>query len=59
MKEFLSQRGVSFVERDIIEDEEALKDLERMNLFITPVTVIDSQPVVGFNAKELERLLGS
>ncbi len=57
MKEYLSQRGVQYLERDIIADEEAMNELERMNLFITPVTVIEGQPVVGYNVKELDRLL--
>lgn len=57
VKEFLSQKGVPYIERDVSEDEQALLDLEKLGLFSTPVTVIDGEVVVGFNRPELERLL--
>jgi hypothetical protein len=57
VKEFLSQRGVTFVDRDISADDAALADLEHLHLMTTPVTKIDGEVVVGFDRERLERLL--
>jgi glutaredoxin 3 len=57
VKEFLSQRGVEFVDRDIVEDEEALAELEELGYMTTPVTVIDEEVIVGFDRERLEQLL--
>ena len=59
VKEFLSQKGVEFVERDVSQDAEALAELEALGVMTTPVTVIDSEVVVGFDRPKLERLLES
>jgi len=58
VKEFLSQQGTEYTELDIAQDENALKELESLGVFTTPVTVIDGVVVVGFDKPELERLLG-
>lgn len=57
VKEFLSQRGVEFVDRDSVEDEEALAELEELGYMTTPVTVIDEEVIVGFDRERLEQLL--
>ena len=57
MKEFLSQRGIEFTERDVAEDQSALAELEQLGVFTTPVTVIAGEVVVGFVRLQLERLL--
>ncbi len=57
MKEFLSQRGVPFTEKNVVEDEAAMEELSQLNLFTTPVTLIDGEVVVGFDRKKLEALL--
>ena len=59
VKEFLSQKGVPFTERDVSQDEEALVELETLGVMTTPVTVIDGETVIGFDRANLERLLGS
>jgi len=56
-KEFLSQKGVPFTERDVSTDEKALAELERLNYRTTPVTLIDGEVVVGFDQQRLEELL--
>ena len=58
MKEFLSQRGVAYVERDISRDVQALDELSKLGYMTTPVTKIDSEVVVGSDQKRLEALLG-
>ena len=56
-KEFLSQKGVAFVEKDIGTDTQAMEDLVTLGVMTTPVTLIDGELVVGFDRKKLERLL--
>jgi glutaredoxin 3 len=57
VKEFLSQRGVPFVECDVAQDETALIELEQLGVFTTPVTVIDDEVVIGFDRERLNALL--
>jgi glutaredoxin len=57
-KEFLSQHGITFEERDVTRDEKALEELQRRSLMTTPVTLVDDQVVVGFDTARLARLLG-
>ncbi len=57
VKEFLSQNRVPFTERNIAADASALAELETLGYLTTPVTLIDSEVVVGFDAQRLARLL--
>jgi len=57
VKEFLSQKGVPFVERNIAQDEAAFAELEKLGIMSTPVTVIGNQIVVGFDRAKLEQYL--
>lgn len=59
VKEYLSQRGVTFTERDISKDEDAIKDLQELGVMTTPVTKIDGEIVIGFDQQKLEQLLNS
>jgi glutaredoxin len=59
VKEFLSQRGVDFLDRDITTDEEAMAELEELGYMATPVTVIDGEVVIGFDRAKFEDLLGA
>jgi len=58
VKEFLSQQQVKYVERNIAADERALADLVALGFQTTPVTLIDGEPVIGFNAVRISELLG-
>ncbi|PKB71284.1 MAG: NrdH-redoxin [SAR202 cluster bacterium Io17-Chloro-G6] len=57
-KEFLSQRNVPFVERDVMNDQSAMDELVKLGVLTTPVTVIDGEVVVGFDRARFEKLLG-
>jgi len=59
VKEFLSQKGVLFTERDITQDAKALAELEAIGVMTTPVTVIGGEVVVGFDRPKLEQMLKS
>ena len=56
--EFLSQKGVQFVEKNVRADNAALKELLDQGFQSTPVTIIDGQSVVGFDQAKLIELLG-
>lgn len=58
MKEFLSQRDIPFVERDVLRDDEAMAELAELGYLTTPVIQVGDEVVVGFNRKRLEVLLG-
>ncbi|MCH7553987.1 MAG: glutaredoxin family protein [Chloroflexi bacterium] len=57
MKEFLSQKGIEFTDKDVIEDPAAMEELTRLKVFTTPVTTIDGEVVIGFDKERLESLL--
>jgi glutaredoxin len=59
VKEFLSQKGIEFTERDVTVDELAIAELEELGFMTTPVTVIDGEVVIGFDRQRLEELLAS
>ncbi len=58
VKEFLSQNGVEFTERNVAADEAALAELQKLGYMTTPVTLVDGQAVVGFDRAKLEQFLG-
>jgi glutaredoxin 3 len=57
VKEFLSQKGIEFTERDVTVDELAIAELEELGFMTTPVTVIDGEVVIGFDRQRLVELL--
>jgi glutaredoxin len=56
--EFLSQKAVVFVEKNVRADKAALKELLDQGFQSTPVTIIDGEAVVGFDQDKICRLLG-
>ncbi len=46
------------MDKNVREDEAALKEMLSLGFQSTPVTLIDGQPVVGFDPEKLEKLLG-
>jgi len=59
VKEFLSQKGIEFTERDVATDEMAMAELEELGFLTTPVTVIDGEVVIGFDRQRLDELLAT
>jgi glutaredoxin len=57
-KEYLSQKGIGFHERDITQDAAAVEELRRLGYMTTPVTVIDGRVIVGFDTAKIEAELG-
>jgi glutaredoxin 3 len=58
-KEYLSQKGIQFQERDIAQDLGALADLKKLGYMTTPVIVIDGSVIVGFDAEKIDQALQS
>jgi glutaredoxin 3 len=56
-KEFLSQRGVSYTEKDVSRDPRAASELQQLGQRGVPVIMVDGHMVVGFDRPQLERLL--
>ncbi len=60
MKEFLSQRGVTWAEKYVDEDRAAaIEMVRRSGQRGVPVTIIGDEVVVGFDRPRLERILAS
>jgi glutaredoxin 3 len=58
VKEFLSQRGIGFVERDVSRDRSAAQELvSSTGQMGVPVTVINGQTIIGFDQARLEQAL--
>ncbi len=56
-KEYLSQKGIKFQERDIAHDSGALADLKKLGYMTTPVIVIGGSVIVGFDAEKIDQAL--
>lgn len=59
VKEFLSQNKIEFIERNVVQDETAIDDLQKLGYMTTPVTVVGEDLVVGFDRDKLQRLLSN
>ena len=57
-KEYLSQKGITYQERDVAGDREAAKEMiEKSKQMSVPVIIIDGEILVGFNQAKLDELL--
>ena len=56
-KEYLSQKGVQFQEKDIMQDPTALDDLKKLGYMTTPVIVVDGAVIVGFDTDKIDAAL--
>lgn len=57
-KEYLSQKNVQFEDKDITKNAQALEELKKLGYMTTPVVVIDSSVIVGFDAAKIDAALG-
>lgn len=57
VKEYLSQKGINFQEKDITRDSSALVELKKIGLMTTPVIVINEVVIVGFDAAKIDLAL--
>lgn len=58
VKEFLSQRGIAFEERDVSRDTNAAQEVvSKTGQMGVPVTIIDGQTIVGFDRARLDQII--
>jgi glutaredoxin len=57
--EYLSQKGVAFVEKNVARDPDAVQELIGMGLRSLPVVVIGEQRLSGFNPAAIDAALAS
>jgi glutaredoxin len=55
--EYLSQKGVPFIEKNVARDPSVLHDLMRMGLRVLPVLVIGDTWLSGFNPTAIDAAL--
>lgn len=57
-KEYLSQKGISYVAHDVAEDKDKAKEMiQKSGQMAVPVIIVDDEVVVGFNQSLLDSLL--
>jgi len=57
--EYLSQKGVSFTEKNVSRDPSAVQELVKMKARSLPVILIGDQQLSGFNPKAIDEALAS
>ena len=57
VKEFLSQRDVPYVLKNVTRDADARAEFVRAGYLLPPVTVVDGVPVAGYQPDLLDQLL--
>jgi glutaredoxin 3 len=56
--EFLSQRNIDFVEKNIRTDLDAMQEMVEINSQPTPTPVIDGEVIIGFDKGKISEKLG-
>lgn len=57
-KEYLSRKGISYVEYNVAQDRDKAKEMtQKSGQMAVPVIIIDGEIVVGFNQSRLDELL--
>lgn len=56
-KEYLANKGIHFVEKDIRDDQDAKKELLKLGSRSVPTIVIDDKVIVGFDEDKINEAL--
>ena len=59
MKEFLSERQIPYILKNVVRDPDALAEFRRLGFLLPPVTVVNGVAVRGYDPQRLEALLES
>ncbi|GAU76198.1 glutaredoxin family protein [Fusibacter sp. 3D3] len=57
-KEYLTEKGVAYEERNVSDDIEARKELMSKGFMGVPVIYVEDEVIQGFNKAKLDELLG-
>ena len=57
-KEYLSRKGISYIEHNVAQDRDAAKEMiQKSGQMGVPVIIVDGKVIVGFNQAQLDKLL--
>lgn len=56
-KEYLKEKNVEFIEKNVQTDAEARKELIKMGHMGVPVIIIDEEEIVGFDKAKIDSLI--
>ena len=56
--QFLAQKGINYVSKDIAVDEQARNELVALGSQATPTIKVDNEILIGFNIRKLSAALG-
>lgn len=56
-KNYLEEKGVEYIEKNVQTDKEARKELMAMGHMGVPVLIINGEEVVGFDKERIDSLL--
>lgn len=60
MKEFLSQKGIAYEEKDVSIDKEAAYEMvQKTGQMGVPVTILEGEVIIGFDQERLENLIAA
>lgn len=61
LKKWLNKKNISFVERDVVNEQEAINEFTRIDGQYTPTTLItdgeDKFEIIGYNPAKIDRIL--
>ena len=57
-KDYLTEKGVEFEERNVQEDSQARAELMKMGHMGVPVIVVGDKEIVGFDKPKIDELIG-
>jgi len=58
VKEFLSEKGITYEESDVARDPQALEEMVKLTgKRAVPIIVIDDNVIVGFDRDKIEKIL--
>ena len=57
-KDYLSSKGVQYIEKDVETDQEARQELMQKGITAVPVIKIEEELIVGFDKDRIDELLG-
>jgi len=59
VKEYLSQKGVTYTEKNVAQDREAAKEMiaKTKQMAVPAIIIDDKEIIIGFNQPQLDALL--
>ena len=59
VKAYLEEKGITFTERNVLEDDQAMADFRELGYRGTPVTVVGGEGVIGFDRARLDEVFSN